>query len=189
MSVHVALLLIFFVIVPATPALAQVRPVEFDDVEGCKSLGEITGKTGVCSLGRARANAMKHATQLGATHIVWTNARCVLFAGHRAQGEMFDCNQRESSADRRGPAQNALGIHATLIPEAERQKLKRNTGAYVTAVDDESPAFFANIVAGDVVIAAGDRDVAVPRDLATVRPGVILTVLRDGEELSIDTAR
>ena len=176
-------------IASATSATAQVRPANFDEVANCASLGEIEGKSGVCSLGRARADAMKDATAAGATHIVWTNARCVLFVGHRATGEMFDCNRKPTIAERQGRPPGPLGLYLELIPADLRGPLRRNTGAYVTAVADESAAFFANIVPGDVIIAVRNREVRTPKDLDSATEGDVLTVMRDGKELQIGTRR
>ena len=38
------------------------------------------------------------------------------------------------------------------MTNAERQKIQRNTGAYIDIVFDKSPAFYANIMPGDIVI-------------------------------------
>lgn len=183
----VALIVLGFSLAPS--ALAQVRPADFAEVKECTSMGEIEGKSAVCSLGRARADAMKRASAAGATHIVWTNARCVLFVGHRATGEMFDCNRKPTVVEQQGRPPGPLGLYVELIPADRRGPLKRNTGAYVTAVAEESTAFFANILPGDVIIAAGDAEVRTPKDLDAVQAGVVLTVLRDGGELRIETSR
>ena len=172
--------------------LAQVRPTDFASVKSCKSLGEIQGSSHVCSAGSARANAMKKATAAGATHIVWTNSRCVFFVGDKVTGEMFDCNAKPSN----GNASNSetqegtlepLGLYVMLVPPELRASLKRNTGAYVKSVADRSPAFFANILPGDVIVRTGSMEVRTPEDLNGLKPGDELVVLRDGKEISIRT--
>ncbi len=85
---------------------------------------------------------------------------------------------------------NGLGAYFELIPPELRQKLKRNTGAYVVALEDESPAFFANLLAGDVVIGVNGRSVSTPadlqRDLSDFLPGLKLEILRDGRSQEIE---
>ena len=50
-----------------------------------------------------------------------------------------------------------LGVRAENLPATLRQKLQRNSGAHVTMVIDGSPAFYANILPGDVIIGIGDE--------------------------------
>lgn len=46
---------------------------------------------------------------------------------------------------------NELGAYLEPLPSPLRGELKRNTGAFVVSVDDDSPAFFANLLVGDVI--------------------------------------
>jgi S1-C subfamily serine protease len=46
-----------------------------------------------------------------------------------------------------------LGAHFRDLKDAERQALQSNRGAYIDAVVDGSPAFRADILVGDIIIA------------------------------------
>lgn len=81
-----------------------------------------------------------------------------------------------------------FGLYLDLIPAELRQQLKRNTGAYVVAVEDESPAFMADIVSGDVVISVDDRPVRAPSDLSATNARR-LGLLRSGEQVTVDLSR
>lgn len=59
---------------------------------------------------------------------------------------------------------NSLGLILDFLPAAERQRLSRNTGAYVVAVEDETPGFFANIVRGDIIVAVDGAEVRTPNE-------------------------
>jgi serine protease Do len=61
-----------------------------------------------------------------------------------------------------------LGLFLDLIPAEMRTRLARNTGAFVVAVEAETPGFFANIVAGDIIIAVDGHDVRTPKELAAL---------------------
>ncbi|MBW8874966.1 MAG: PDZ domain-containing protein [Acidobacteria bacterium] len=61
-----------------------------------------------------------------------------------------------------------LGLFLDLIPSELRARLSRNTGAYVLAVEDETPAFFANIVSGDIIIAVNGTEVRTPAELTAL---------------------
>lgn len=61
-----------------------------------------------------------------------------------------------------------LGVNTTEIPEPLRQKLKRNTGAYVTIVFDESPAFRSNLLRDDIIISIMGEPIATPIDLSNL---------------------
>jgi hypothetical protein len=84
-----------------------------------------------------------------------------------------------------------LGARLTPIPDNLRQSLQRNTGAYVDMVIQDSPAFRANILEGDIIIQIADKPVAMPQDLIGILPQyagqkVPMKVLRSGKELDID---
>ncbi len=53
----------------------------------------------------------------------------------------------------------ALGIFTDNLPPERKQELQRNTGVIVVAVVKNSPAFYANILRGDVVVKIGDTPV------------------------------
>ncbi len=85
----------------------------------------------------------------------------------------------------------ALGLFLELIPPELRTRLQRNTGAYVVGVQDESPAFFANIVAGDIVTAINGVEVRTPAELS-VQVGraptspMHVALIRNGAVLEIE---
>lgn len=83
-----------------------------------------------------------------------------------------------------------LGLFLELIPVGMRAALGRNTGAYVAAVEEQSRAFMANVLIGDVVIAANGHEIRTPAELGQLLSPqsdleVSLTVLRQGNTLEI----
>ena len=52
-----------------------------------------------------------------------------------------------------------LGINMVPIPAEITTLIKRNRGVMVEIVFDESPAFFADLVVGDVIIAINDKEI------------------------------
>ncbi len=50
-----------------------------------------------------------------------------------------------------------MGVRTENLPDELRQKFRRNSGALVKLVVDGSPAFYANILPGDVIIEIGDE--------------------------------
>ena len=84
-----------------------------------------------------------------------------------------------------------LGVQTDVLPEEMRRQLQRNTGALVKVVMDDSPAFRANILAGDVVIAVDDTPIISPQQFHDTMPQfsgkrVVVTILRGGEEKKIE---
>ncbi len=57
------------------------------------------------------------------------------------------------------------GAYTDPIPPSLRGMLQRNTGALVVAVEDNSPAFLANVVPGDLIVAFAGEEVIGPEDL------------------------
>jgi PDZ domain len=53
-----------------------------------------------------------------------------------------------------------LGIMARPLPSEIRQQLERNTGVYVWIVRNDTPAFNANILEGDVILKMNGEDVS-----------------------------
>lgn len=87
-------------------------------------------------------------------------------------------------------AGNALGAIAEVLPSELRAKLQRNTGAYVLAIEDNSPAFYADVLVGDVITAIGGRPVRSPDELATtitaLGPGVFdLEIVRETKPIAL----
>jgi len=83
-----------------------------------------------------------------------------------------------------------LGVSTGFIPVEKRKKLKRNTGVYIKAVLNGSPAFNANIFPEDVIIKVNNKDVSNPEELQEIFDSISgydvnLVILRDGEEIPI----
>lgn len=84
-----------------------------------------------------------------------------------------------------------FGVHPQALPDEMRKSLQRNTGALVKLVIDDSPAFRANVLAGDVVIALDDIPILSPQQLLDLLPRyagkrTVVTVLRDRVERRIE---
>lgn len=83
-----------------------------------------------------------------------------------------------------------LGVMATALPDDLRRDLKRNTGAVVTIVVDNSPAFTANIVPGDVLVGLGNEAINSAEDLTFKLPrlagtSVVASIIRDRREIKV----
>ena len=83
-----------------------------------------------------------------------------------------------------------FGIDAVNLPDEMRSALKRNTGILVTNVVNDSPAFRANIVPGDIIIMVDDIAINSTHDgnvqqYAFAGKECVLTILRDGKEIKI----
>ena len=83
-----------------------------------------------------------------------------------------------------------FGAQFTPIPDDLRTKLQRNTGVFVAAVVDDSPAFKANVMRGDVIVEIAGKPLATVQELmdfleshAGQRTG--FTVLRDARTIEI----
>lgn len=85
---------------------------------------------------------------------------------------------------------NAIGVYCDYVPEQIRQQLQRNTGAFVVALEDDSPAFFANILIGDIIASVNDIPVNTPADLSPVLSECCgstakIEIIRNGHSLEI----
>lgn len=85
---------------------------------------------------------------------------------------------------------NPLGAYTELLPTPVRQALQRNTGAFVVAIEDDSPAFFANLLVGDVVVGLQEQAINRPKDLEDAvsrhpRGRIQLEILRAGKAVSL----
>jgi len=79
----------------------------------------------------------------------------------------------------------ATGVYSEPVPPALRQTIKRNTGAFVVAIEDGSPGFLADVLPGDVVVGIDGRPVRSPAELemlAKQKQGRVahIQVMRDG---------
>jgi len=84
-----------------------------------------------------------------------------------------------------------FGTRFNPIPDDLRAALQRNTGAYVSAVIQDSPAFKANILDGDLIIQIADKPVANPQELsdyyvAHAGQKVTIKLIRNGQTLDVD---
>ena len=84
-----------------------------------------------------------------------------------------------------------FGARFKPIPDDLRIALQRNTGAYVSAVIQGSPAFKANILDGDLIIQIADKSVADPQELsdyyvAHAGQKVTMKLIRNGQTLDVD---
>ena len=85
-----------------------------------------------------------------------------------------------------------FGLRLVDLTDAQRRRLERNTGAVVVKVFDNTPAFYANILVDDVIIAVNGEPVGNAADaVAKLRaidhdagPATV-TVLRRGEKKTI----
>ena len=119
---------------------------------------------------------------------VYGTANAISFVPGRSTSQFVPFEQRQYEvqvAFWRKRKANELGAYTELIPPEYRQQLKRNTGAYVVALEDKSPAFFSNLLVGDVVIGINGIAVNTPEDLQSsishTGGAVVLDVLRDGQ--------
>lgn len=83
-----------------------------------------------------------------------------------------------------------LGVQTDNLPDEMRMALKRNTGAIIKMVINDSPAFRANLLPGDVLIKIDDTSIDSSEDFTQKVPTFagkecVLTVLRDGKETKL----
>jgi hypothetical protein len=80
------------------------------------------------------------------------------------------------------------GVYSNLPPEVS-QRLQRNTGVVVDLVMRGTPAFFANILVGDVIIKVDDEEVSDERGFTEILihcpKQVTMTIIRGNQEKSI----
>ena len=84
-----------------------------------------------------------------------------------------------------------FGVRPGPIPEPMRSTLQRNTGAFVESVVQDSPAFKANIMRGDVIIQLADKPIATAQELVDLLPSyagqkVSVRLLRDARTLDAE---
>jgi hypothetical protein len=87
--------------------------------------------------------------------------------------------------------QGVLGAIFTPLPDETRKTLNRNTGAYVRIVVNESPAFRANILQGDIITHIGNEPSDTVEDLIAMLQRlagqkVLVRVLRDGQPKEVE---
>jgi hypothetical protein len=84
-----------------------------------------------------------------------------------------------------------FGARYSQIPEDLRISLQRNTGAYVSAVIQGSPAFRANILAGDIIIQIADTPILIMQDTseplqAHAGQKIQLKIIRNGQTIDVE---
>jgi serine protease Do len=84
-----------------------------------------------------------------------------------------------------------FGASFKPIPETLRNALQRNTGAYIFVITQESPAFFANFLSGDLLIQIADDPVTNPEKcLAILKKHagkkVVIKIIRNNSERKIE---
>ncbi len=84
-----------------------------------------------------------------------------------------------------------LGVYWEVLPNTLREQFARNTGAYVTLVIIDSPAFRANILKGDIITHIGDVEVMSPAEAGKQLEGlagqnVRIRVLRKGQLVDVE---
>lgn len=89
-------------------------------------------------------------------------------------------------------AKPRIGISPIELPLELRQKLERNTGVLLEVIIEDSPAYYANVLGGDVLIAIDGEEVRnlkeLYRQIQRVPKGaneITMTVIRDGKEKDI----
>lgn len=83
-----------------------------------------------------------------------------------------------------------IGIIPQPLPAEIREKLQRNTGVLVWVVKNDSPAFLANILEGDVILEIGNEEVKTVSDFGEkinklAGQKVDLGIWRNGETKTI----
>ena len=84
-----------------------------------------------------------------------------------------------------------LGLRLGPIPDNLKATLERNTGGYVRAVTEGSPAFKANILRGDVLVQIADKSFATVEEFMAILPTyagqkTVIKILRGSRTLDIE---
>ena len=111
---------------------------------------------------------------------------CILgvFPGNSAMSSSVTETVRDHSlAQAVRPGQ--FGVRLNDLTDAQRQRLERNTGAVVIIVYDNTPAFYANILVGDVIIAVNGKPVGTASDAV----GKLRAVAQSGKPATVTVIR
>lgn len=85
-----------------------------------------------------------------------------------------------------------LGLSVRNLNPDERKEIKRNTGAFVTTVFNDFPAFYADIAYGDIIIAVNNVQIKDSQDFKNAEKNLkngdnfSITYLRFGEKHTVD---
>ena len=93
----------------------------------------------------------------------------------------------------KGHRKYRFGIQLADLTPQHRQALGRNTGALIDVVVEKTPAFYANVMEGDVIIAIDGREIRDPAEAISVMASIpedvessVLKVIRGGVEIDVD---
>jgi len=85
-----------------------------------------------------------------------------------------------------------FGVSVLNLKDEQRRALQRNTGAIIDSVVEGSPAFYSNVIAGDILIKINDSEVRDAKHALELMKGVSpsasstkFTVIRNGKEQGI----
>lgn len=85
-----------------------------------------------------------------------------------------------------------FGLGTTEIPQEMRREIKRNTGAMINIVFEDSPAFYANLFPGDVIISVDDIEIKDPdhgveimNSTPSAQKSSLFKIIRDQEEKDV----
>jgi len=163
------------------------------NTRSAESVTELRQVTSRSSASVATSTAFVSATS--GSHSAYGSGTGISFIPGRASTEFVPFEKRQydvQAAFWRKRAPNRLGAYFEPIPPTLRQAFQRNTGALVIAIEDESPAFYANILPGDVIISVDNQDLLSADQLLMLLEqshGISsVSVLRNGSEVAIDVA-
>jgi hypothetical protein len=85
-----------------------------------------------------------------------------------------------------------LGIFVDTLTPSQRKDIGRNTGVYIVAVAEDTPAFYYNLFSGDVITAINGKIVLnkehadkIMRDIYNNKETATLDIIRNGQEKRI----
>jgi|TARA_B100000315_G_scaffold214131_1_gene212466 hypothetical protein len=86
-----------------------------------------------------------------------------------------------------------LGVRLEDLTPDQREQIERNTGAVISVVIEDTPAFYANVLGGDVLIEIdgqlvknAEQALALVKDIPHEKTSTTLTVIRNSSEKEIE---
>ncbi len=84
-----------------------------------------------------------------------------------------------------------FGASFLPIPEDLRSSLQRNTGVFIDLVMDDSPAFRANIMRGDIVIQLAEKPISTVQEFIELLPSyagqkVFVKIIRGDQPIDLE---
>jgi hypothetical protein len=165
-------------------AFAVIVGVEYTDTQTSTiplsmPTSQTTYGSGMVSAGGAHGTYSGSSTTYGSTIVPVTT-----------QQRRYDQNAVFLAKDNR---KARFGLCCSDLESKQRQALGRNTGSVVDVVIEKTPAFYANIIEGDVIIAIDGVPVrsaaegyAAMNNVPKQATSSTLTIIRGGKELSIE---